>query len=409
MEKYFMDQHLRIGFITDCPPVSPNISGRAMLRVNTQLVRTLSDQITVVFTTSLGGSLEIKDIDEVVRDRCTVLQLPKVIGIISKLAGRVLSKKLGYDNLSFKIRLPVLVKKLYESNTTWLFCSCGADPEALDRAYQLSTASKLPLAIYLVDDFYDGAILSKNQRHLRLAKTIVPDLLKRVDKIFVISDGFKEHLKKTYNVDSIVLPLSFKDSDLKVKPSVSAAKNITFVGSLSHFYIDALIDLATAITNINKKTGLNIVLRLVTPAGSKEAKLLIGDFDCIQCKSAATLNEVQEEVSDSLMCFAPYSFQENSKVMVSTSFPCKMMDYLAASKFILVYGPKYSSSVQYFKEHGLSQVLFEEDLEALQNTIMNQINTPIDYSKTYQKVLRTNHSYVSVSNVIVKSLLKQSN
>jgi hypothetical protein len=109
------------------------------------------------------------------------------------------------------------------------------------------------------------------------------------------------------------------------------------------------------------------------------------------------------------MCFAPYSFQENSKVMVSTSFPCKMMDYLAASKFILVYGPKYSSSVQYFKEHGLSQVLFEEDLEALQNTIMNQINTPIDYSKTYQKVLRTNHSYVSVSNVIVKSLLKQSN
>jgi hypothetical protein len=398
-----MTENLKLAVFTDAPPISESVLGAGMCRVNTQLFRALSGQIEVIFSSTLGGNYNIDDIDRSLKNRAILIDLPKPLRLISKAAGRFIAP-LRSDNISFKLQLPKILREIEKKSVNWLFCPCGVDPSALGRGFQLAQHSGLPLAIYLVDDFLDGAVLSGNKRYLNIAQQYVPYWLKKTDKIFVISQGLRQHLKKKYDVDSVVLPLPYLLPKILGHEKMEAKKQVVYLGGLSHFYIDGLRNLAQAIDVINQNHNQQVFLTIISGAPLSRVKSLIGNYDFIQCKDCISADDVRTEISQSAICFLPYSFHDKYRVMVSTSFPSKTMDYFAAGKFILVYGPTYSSSVKYFDEHCLPEVLSNEGLEPLIQIILNQISQPQDYASIYKNNLIKNHSYSRISELVVNNL-----
>ena len=398
-----MTEKIRLGIITDGTPVKEEVLASGMCRVNTRLFRALSEHIALIGTTNYR-LFSLKDIAEDLQDKCILVTLPKSLGILFKIFGRF-SPQLREQNVAFKFYLPKLVQQLHRSQVNWLFSPCGSDPSALGRAFHLAQVSGLRLAVYLVDDFLSGAILSGNKEHLHIAQQKLPHWLHKVDKIFVISEGLRDRLKNLYNVDSVVLPLLYElpKNITRQLPQVNK-EQIIFVGSVSHFYTDPLKQLASVLDDINNQDNRNIILRLTLP-NINDARKLIGDFKCLRCEPCSSSEELYQEIASSFLCFAPYSFDEEYKIMTSSSFPSKILDYLAAGKFILVYAPEYSSSVSYFRENELSDITTVSNPDILRSIIVKQLNERQDYSDKYKFILKSRHSHNYISNQVLNTIL----
>jgi hypothetical protein len=398
-----MSEQVKIAVITDGTPISPDVLGTGMCRINTQLFNSLSDNIKIIATTNLGGIYNINDIDKNLRSRCILIDLPKPIRTTSKVASRF-SELFRSENIALNLKLSSLLSEFSNQSIDWLFCPCGVDPSALGRAIYLAQKTNLPLAVYLVDDFIDGAILSGNKRHLKIARKYFSKWLSQIDKIFVISEGFQQHLKENYKVDSVVLPLPYSSGAILRDSSLTQKDQVLYLGGLSHFYVDGLKHVAQAIHSINQESVRKISLRIASSANLSYVKSLLGDYDFIHCEPCKTLEDVRREVASSVICFAPYSFDSKYRTMVSTSFPSKIMDYLVAGKFILVYGPDYSSSASYFNCHHLPEVVTTENVDLLKQIILQQVLYPQDHSKSYINLLASHHSYEVISKQLLSNL-----
>jgi len=393
-----MSFKIKLVFITDGTPVNEEVMAYGMCRVNSRLLRALDEYVGLVATTRYSNAYQYKDLVEDIQDKCIMIMFPYWL---EKILGRFLPQ-LRSQNTAFRIMLPSLVKRLLQTGANWVFCSCGADPKILDKGFQLAQASGLPLAIYLVDDFLESALLSENQENLKIAKEKVPYWLSKAEKIFVISDGLRQLLLERYKVNSIVLPLPY---ELPQKPvdlnSVQKNNQIIFVGSLSHFYIDGLRQLAYILDEINQNFNTCITLRLTSP-DLDHAKKVIGKFLCLRCKSCPTTTELYQEIASSLFCFLPYSFDKKYKIMVKTSFPSKTLDYLAAAKSIILYAPDYSSSTQYFSQHQL--LTWIDNPINLYQIVIDHMKNKFNYTEQYHHVLRNFHALECIKDKIINNL-----
>jgi hypothetical protein len=392
---------LKIAVITDDIPLKDSLFASGMQRVNTRLFRALSHNLQLIIAVNFGAVYRKRDIAEDLQDKSKLVSFPR---LLVKSLGRIFPVLRNSDKI-FERKIQGFSKHLQRSNIDWLFCPCGSNPNSLGRGLTLAKASGLPLAVYLVDDFLAGAHLSQNEDHLELAKSRVPEWLKRVDKIFVITEGLKNRIKDIYSLDSTVLNLPYELPIQPIKVIDRSDLQIIFVGSLSHFYIDGLRQIASVIDDINNCRSQKISLRL-TSSNISRARTLIGEFDCLVVKSCSTTEDLYQEITSSLICFAPYSFDLKYKEMVASSFPSKMMDYFSAGKFILNYSPSYATSSSYFCSHELPELVNIEDPNLLREAIENQLKDRRDWSELYQDVVLKKHSYSDISKSILSSLLE---
>jgi len=386
----------KLGIICDDPPVNETVIAHGMCRVNARLIRALSHSITQVATATYSNGYRYQDLIPDIQDRYISTEFPR---LLQKGLGRFLPQ-IRNRSIAFHFKLSYLVKQLHQTETDWVFCPCGANPTSLERGVKLAQASNLPLALYLVDDFLESAILSGNQHNLQLAQQQVPQWLEKTEKVFVISPGLRQLLLDRYGIDSVVLPLPY---ELPPAPPAipSLTDQIIFVGSLSHFYIEGLKQLAALLDQFHQETGTFIALRLTT-SNSNHAKKVIGNFHCLRCQPCHTPTELYQEIASSLFCFAPYSFEKKYEAMVRTSFPSKMMDYLAASSLIVVYAPAYSSSAQYFNQHNLP--LWIDNQAALHEVIIEQLQQRQHYGTSYREVVQRYHALAFIRNTIIGTL-----
>ena len=289
------------------------------------------------------------------------------------------------------------------SDARWLFCPCGVNPLFLKRAYEISEYNNLKTAFYFVDDIEDSCMLSGDKNKIRICSKYMDGWMKKADKIFSISYGLKNAIKKRYGVDSIVLPLSY-EINKKYKLHVTDMKNqIIFVGSPGHFYIEGLKKLIGIVDQINDQYNYNITFRL-TMFDQETIKTLFGEHDFIRSGILDSKAKLVHEISSSLFCVAPYSFKNEYKNMVSTSFPSKLLEYLCYAKAILIISPDYSSSVQYFKLHELEKVITIDDRNIIKNAILEQYKERNDYSNKYQSIIEDVHDPKRTSQIIVDAL-----
>lgn len=389
-----------MGVITGDAPLSEDTFAWGMHHINTRLFRALNENIRMIIITNPHGN----KIDAGLQKKCVLVRYSYTYKLLRR-SFRYFFTNSKSELIVFKMLLPNLVRRLKEQKINWLFCPCGVDPVDLGRAVLLAEASKLPIAAYLVDDFLEGALCSGSKEHLSIAKKDVPGWINRIDKVFTISEGLQALIKERYDKNASVLPVPYNlDRDV-ARGSVKAdKKQIIYVGSLSHFYLDGLKQLATLIDALNEKEEDPIILRLASFASTEKAKRIIGDFKCIRSAPCNGIDILHSEISQSLATFIPYSFDPKYKTMVETSFPNKILPSLASSRFILIYGPADSTSVRYFQKHDLPSVLCTEDMKALQDIILRQAAEKKNYSERYREVIRRYHSSDRVAEKVIVEL-----
>ena len=94
-------------------------------------------------------------------------------------------------------------------------------------------------------------------------------------------------------------------------------------------------------------------------------------------------------LADSHCCFLPYSFAKEDNIMTSTSFPSKLIDYLAWARRIVVYAPKSSIPFTYFKKYVLDFAI--DDSSELYRNLLKMINFDANFSSQYRAILELEH------------------
>jgi hypothetical protein len=285
-------------------------------------------------------------------------------------------------------------------NGDWLFCPCGSSPQPAIRAAALARSLNLRLALYLVDEFQSAHRLSSGEDMPPRTKELVRKSLAQAEAVFTITSGLADCLRSQCSIEPKVLSLPYPDVST---PRVTRPENqILFVGNASHFYIEGLTDLVRVLTELREDNGFAPVLK-ITLGKAEYLPPWLRNNDLICLGPSGGSEDLAREIASSALCFLPYSFGEEFKTMVKTSFPSKLLDYLAHAKHILCYAPEYSTSVKYFKKHKLETCLTRRSTNALRNLLEHLILNAPNHSHLYRKALRF-HDVRIIRSIILNTL-----
>jgi hypothetical protein len=291
-----------------------------------------------------------------------------------------------------------VIMRLKKKKVNKVFIPLGADYHELQRAYLISTVFHMNVSVYVVDDSleYEDKIVKGNENNM-MHKNIVK-YMKSSCHIFAISKGMQERIFSLTGKKAILLPLPYHYTKLECKDNNKM--QIMYVGGINGLYADGLRDIADIIDSINQELDMDIKLRF-TYKNPNDVKHIIGSHSCIVSKRIAGEDELRMEMHNSLFCFMPYSENKELDIMQNTSFPSKLVEYLASAKSIVIYGNAENSAQRYFDDDDLPCVIHGRNKEELRRIILNHVQNNIDYSDKYVKNLKLKHSYKHIQEVVM--------
>src|SRR5207302_10929333 len=108
------------------------------------------------------------------------------------------------------------------------------------------------------------------------------------------------------------------DSDVRV---------ITFIGAVNRLYLDPLQKLLQVIEQWNATSGrFRLKLLLMTYTEQNYIAQELGHSSALELIFHSSSLEIRRRLQDSWVIFMPYSFAAEMRVMVSTSFPTKLIE-----------------------------------------------------------------------------------
>jgi hypothetical protein len=288
-----------------------------------------------------------------------------------------------------------VVRAARRSGANRIFAFFAANPWFLVVSRLIAWRTKLPLDVYLVDDLEESCRLIGKPFLARFVRWLEPRMLKGADRVFVISPGFVEHMKKKYDVDAEWLPIPFPTQRLVYQPfspPEQGVRTIAYIGAVNPLYLSALIDLLKVVQEWNSRgKSFKIKVLLLSYLEQETLEKLLGHLSHWELRFRLSTKDCRKILRDSWVIFLPYSFEESVRTMVSTSFPSRLAECLTAGRPLLVYGPPYASLPRYFVENGLALcVQSQGELEA-SLTQIDQSDSPALIEK-YQEVLMRYHS-----------------
>jgi hypothetical protein len=144
-----------------------------------------------------------------------------------------------------------------------------------------------------------------------------------------------------------------------------------FLGSINHLYADGLHCLIDQVAKLRQTTGKELTIRVCSTHAQVNKELGVVP-PWVVLGSIANQTQLHMEMAAATFCFMPYSFAEEARSMVVSSFPSKMIDYLAHANAILVFSPEYAVPYRLLLDHELpftctTPKLLSEQLLALLN------------------------------------------
>jgi glycosyltransferase involved in cell wall biosynthesis len=389
-------------FYTDAPPLLEEASGNHGIAV--QILHSIHERLAFIITRKFRRSIS----REVIHKACTDTRLvlhPDVSGYgikkISPLLGSIL------DFLIFAIWI-FFSKDIRSKEKDW-FILCGANCWFLLHILLLQKL-RISTHIYLVDEIEASAQYQQSKWVQLWIRPTLALVLKNSPSVFAISEGFVDYLKCEFQCKAVWLPLPSKNPP--VAPTIIQSKNIltrniVFLGALNSLYLTALKDLYEEISEFNAKstTGLPWKLEILSYCPPDALLPLFPDQKHVIFHQNLPTKERVVRMSRALACFLPYSFSESERIMVTTSFSCKILEYFASGSPVLVYGPNYASIPRYFIKENLPictttrdelrQAL--HDLDAVRNS---------NYLAKYQTIWEKYHSLSSFRKKVFANLYR---
>lgn len=278
---------------------------------------------------------------------------------------------------------------------------------SLINAWLFRCFTQLPVDIYLVDDLEASALLNKRPWRARITRFVERWLLPHFDTVYVISEGYVEHLQAKYGVSARWLPLVIrtqKPITYSAPPEPGQVRSIGFSGSMNELYQEALRELNATVVRLNQTSAqqYKIVACVATPYSDESLAMIFPDMSVVEMLGGLPNDKLVEQLAANYANFLPYSFAPELEIMVSTAFSCKTSEYFAAGRPMLVYGPRYASVPRHFLEHHLPLVGTERgQLESLIHEV-EQFDHPALIA-SYNDLVSRHHSPDALQKQLVPS------
>lgn len=390
-----------IVFYTDAPPLLEGGNGNSGIAI--EIINSIRERLACVLTRKCRRSISLNAIQHACAGKQLVLH-PDASGYgikkISPFVGSVL------DFLIFAIWI-MFSKNIPSKKRDW-FILCGADCWFL---LHILLLQKLGISthIYLVDEIEASAKHHQPKWVRFWIKPALALVLKNSASVFAISEGFVDYLRFEFQCKARWLPLPTQNAPAApvILPSGNrSTRNIVFIGGLNYLYLRALKDLYEEICEFNAKTssGLPWKLEILSYCSPDSLLSLLPDQKHLYFHKNLPTSERILRMSQACACFLPYSFSESERVMVTTSFSCKILEYFKSGSPILVYGPAYASITRYFCKENLP-VCTTNRSELQQALYQLETIRSSDYLAKYKSAWEKNHSPKAFKNIFFKNEL----
>jgi hypothetical protein len=229
-----------------------------------------------------------------------------------------------------------------------LFSVLGGDGRAYVRAARLAKFAGLKHIIYSVDDPFAWADERAAIRpNLAAIKPTVREALQSAAAVLTITPDLSIALAGKTGRNCQALALPYAEGAVKANET---KLQLIYVGTMSHLYGDSFVQVVEAVGR-RRAAGHDLRLRATFSPDSLEGLLpIIPDF--VDLGRIDDRGAFLEAIADSLAAVCPVSF-DPSQEMVRTSFPSKLLDYLANARCIIVHGPANSVAARYLADADL--------------------------------------------------------
>lgn len=260
---------------------------------------------------------------------------------------------------------------------------------AMIGAYILYKITKKTYSIFLFDLYKGNPFPFPGNQ---LASFFEPLIFKSANQIIVGNEGTREFYVKRYGQGiskkiKIIQNSTFPEPYIKLQnipqeiKSPSSPYQILFTGNIAWPQTRSLKNLIKAVNEIN---DINIKLKIYSP-NPKDYLQKIGITESEKVEiSVASPKEMPEIQSKADILFIPLSWNTESQAIIDTATPTKLIDYLIAGRPMLIHAPASSFLVKYAKDKNFAEVVDEENIEKLKESI-KKLLTDKEFSNTIVK------------------------
>lgn len=146
---------------------------------------------------------------------------------------------------------------------------------------------------------------------------------------------------------------------------------LLFAGNLGQWYGDMIARVAEASLS-HQGVILRIAGKNATWSTSREASLRESGI-YVGYKKGEEYEQLFRDADCLLICMG---FDEGARLIESTSFKSKVVDYLVSGRPIIVWGPEYCTAVGHAQKYGFAEIVTDDNPEAVLHTAAQLMKDP---------------------------------
>ena len=279
-----------------------------------------------------------------------------------------------------------------------------------DSVLKISKKLEIPYVIHFMDNHLESKFEDTFDEHIQNRfKSKAENLIKNANLIYTISETMADEYSKKWDCECKVFrgSLDFEEwANLRCRDIKDKNINITYVGSIEKYQIDALEDVTLAIQELNNTKQVNLNLYV-----NKREKLILkqkySNNHFIKIYDHPQFIDLREILKNSSILISFYSFDNEAINYYKYSFATKIVPYMASGTPILIYGPKGINPVEYSRKGEWAEIVDSNNIQIIKSSILklltNQNHSEDLISKAFQ-VAKTDHDMKNNSDRFLRSL-----
>jgi glycosyltransferase involved in cell wall biosynthesis len=233
---------------------------------------------------------------------------------------------------------------------------CSGDWIDVPAAHQAARRLRLPLFVYMFDDFPTH---SPWPHHQAFAQRVAPRILRDAAGVVVPNVFLADAYRARYGIEPWIIhnPIETPIAAEAAWRPMGQPTRIVYTGAIYEAHFDAFHRLQSAIADLREPTAeLHIYTPMtteyLTKNGIRPPAIL---HPAVAAEEAVRLQQASDIV------FLPLAFDSPIPEIIHTSAPGKMGELLASGRPVLVHVPRESFVSWYFRTHQCGVVVDEKD------------------------------------------------
>lgn len=266
------------------------------------------------------------------------------------------------------------IGKIMEKEQCTEIVVCTADLYDPIGVMTLSKKTAARYFFYVFDDYTDQWV---NPDDKKIAQRFEPDIIRLSAGVIVTNEALRDRIEERTCAKTSVIynPVDLERYSLSHSsiPEPKDEIRIVYTGSIYDAQLDAILDLARAITAIR---SMKIVLDIYTN-GNPESLRQMGLAGSVRIHPPVANRDIPALQGNADLLFLPLAFKTSyPDSLIQTSLPGKTGEYLASGRPIAVYVPAESFIARYFRENDCGLVVDVKDWHQLGEEVEKFLKDP---------------------------------